>query len=612
MRYIAFDYETELIQPWAQAPRPVCLSWHDGQDSDLVVADEGGRLLLGWLEDPDVLLIGANVAFDLSVAWVWSPDPDRLVRAIVGAYEAGRIVDVQVRDRLRFLRLGCLSFDPKTKKAPSFSLSSLVGRYLGRLLDKGLDTYRLGYGALAGLPISEYPDAAIEYAVGDAVATWDVWAALGGEHGAEVDEDNQTRAAWALRCISLAGLEVDAAAARALEGELQARVAAVDEQLRAVGVLRPDGSRNMARLRVEVAEAYGKLGKAPPQTEGGQVSTSGEVLSGSGHPVLVAAGEVAGDAKLLSAFLPALQAGYVNPNYDLLKETGRTSSWGPNIQQMPRSGGVRELFRPLPGCVFLDADYSTLELCALAQVCIDLFGRSSMAKAINRGQDLHLLLASQLLGLPYDEAVSRYKAGDEDVASTRQIAKAANFGFPGGMGAASFVEFAKGYGLDLSLSFVEALRADWLGTYPEMSAYFEHINSLAQGRDNFDLWQVRSERRRGGCRYTSACNSLFQGLAADGAKQAAWELVKQTTLPWGTLRGCVVHAFVHDEFLLSCPWEYVATAGAALERIMVDSMRAWVPDVAIRVDVVAAERWTKRAKRVVDEGGRLQVWEATP
>ena len=51
-----------------------------------------------------------------------------------------------------------------------------------------------------------------------------------------------------------------------------------------------------------------------------------------------------------------------------------------------------------------------------------------------------------------------------------------------------------------------------------------------------------------------------------------------------------------------------ADVGAALERIMVDSMRAWIPDVAIRVDVVAAERWTKRAKRVTNAQGLLEVW----
>jgi hypothetical protein len=278
------------------------------------------------------------------------------------------------------------------------------------------------------------------------------------------DEAAQTRAAWALRLISLGGLEVDAVAAQALQASLEAKAAGVDAQLRALGVLRPDGSRNMARLRDEVAAAYRALGKAPPQTERGAVSTSGEALLGSGHSVLVAAGEGAGDAKLLQGFLPALQVGYINPNYDLLKETGRTSSWGPNIQQMPRSGGVRELFRPLPGCVFLDADYSTLELCALAQVCLDLFGRSKMAQAINDGVDLHLLLASTLAGCSYSQAVERYKAGDADIAGKRQIAKAANFGFPGGMGAASFVEFARGYGLDLSLAFVEQLRSDWLMT----------------------------------------------------------------------------------------------------------------------------------------------------
>ena len=94
MRFIAFDYETELIQPWAQAPRPVCMSYTDGNTADLVTADEADWLLYQWLENVEVTVIGANVAFDLSVAWVWASNPDRMGRAILDAYAAGRVVDV--------------------------------------------------------------------------------------------------------------------------------------------------------------------------------------------------------------------------------------------------------------------------------------------------------------------------------------------------------------------------------------------------------------------------------------------------------------------------------------------------------------------------------------
>ena len=89
------------------------------------------------------------------------------------------------------------------------------------------------------------------------------------------------------------------------------------------------------------------------------------------------------------------------------------------------------------------------------------------------------------------------------------------------------------------------------------------------------------------------------------------QLVRECLLPSlrSPLQGCLLHAFVHDEFLLSAPVDRVHEAAARLEEVMVQGMRHFTPDVAVRVDVVASERWSKSAQRVVVDG-RLQVWRA--
>lgn len=134
-RYIAFDFESFLIEPGVLAPRPVCMSYAEDGEVDLVTAEDCWPLLYGWLEDPDVILVGANVAFDLGLAVTWAPatdgDPDQMMRLVFAAYDAGRIRDVQVRDKLYMLMQGRLSFDPANNKIPSFSLAALseqIGR----------------------------------------------------------------------------------------------------------------------------------------------------------------------------------------------------------------------------------------------------------------------------------------------------------------------------------------------------------------------------------------------------------------------------------------------------------------------------------------------------
>ena len=85
----------------------------------------------------------------------------------------------------------------------------------------------------------------------------------------------------------------------------------------------------------------------------------------------------------------------VHASFDVLKTTGRTSSFGEiNLQNLPRDDRIRSCFVPSPGHVFISADYKTLEMATLAQVMITQFGtESQMATLINEGRDLHRAMA---------------------------------------------------------------------------------------------------------------------------------------------------------------------------------------------------------------------------
>lgn len=275
----------------------------------------------------------------------------------------------------------------------------------------------------------------------------------------------------------------------------------------------------------------------------------------------------------------------------------------------------RECFVPRPGYVYGFADYSGLELCTLAQVCLDIFGYSKMAEAINSGKDLHLLLGASLLErssgqtVSYDEAKRRLKAGDAEIKHYRQQAKPANFGFPGGMGAESFVEYSANYGIILTLEQSKSLRDAWFQMWPEMRDYFPWITQLTEG--DAPVQQIRSGRLRGGASFCAAANGMFQGLAADGAKEALWLVSKECYLDKSSpLYGCRPVLFIHDEIGIEIPFDetHPEKASAAAERlsaVMVAAMKRWVPDVLIKAEPVIVRRWFKGAEIVRRADGMI-------
>ena len=223
------------------------------------------------------------------------------------------------------------------------------------------------------------------------------------------------------------------------------------------------------------------------------------------------------------------------------------------------------MFKAEEGNTFLITDYSAIELSTLAQVLYDEFGESVMRDKINAGLDLHRYYASVLFGVE-ESKVEKWQ---------RQAAKAANFGFPGGLGIDTFIEFSKGYGLDISRDEASNMKKVWFDAFPEMKKYLD-------GEKGY-VW-TRTGRLRNNTTFCAEKNTPFQGLAADGAKLALYNLMDE---------GFKIVGFVHDEIITEVPENQVKELTEKQEKIMIDSMKVVVPDVKVGVETTVSERYCK-------------------
>lgn len=597
MRYLAFDCETALISPETITPALACVSYFDGENSGILHWTES----LEWLErslrlaTKDCPLVGHNIVFDLAVV---SNEFPQLLPLVFDALDRDAIRDTLIREKLINIAKG----DAKMFK---YSLKDLVFKYFDHELDK--DEWRLGYGELRHVPLSEWPAGAKEYPIKDAIVTGKLFEAqFDNPYGVDVfqDEPNQNRANFALYLAAAHGIKTDPVAVNELETRTRTEYEALQKELIASGLVRANGSRNSK----EVADRMtATMGDAVEHTPTGRVKTNQMACEASGNEELLRLARYRQLQTLLNKDVVALKQGTqhaIHTRFDVLLNTGRTSSSKPNLQNPRREPGVRECFVPRKGFVFASADYDSAELHTLAQVCYSLFDFSVLRDKLNAHMDLHLEFASQMLGITYEEAVARKK--EPEIKDMRQRAKVANFGFPGGMGAKKLALYAQGYGLELTEQECYRLRDQWLKTWPEMKPYFKWINSLFGGAEKANIAHLYSNRFRGGVFYTEACNSFFQGLAADGAKAAMYEVAKACyTQPESPLFGSRPVLFIHDQIIAEVPVDKAHEAATELARIMVEVFNKWTPDVPIKAEPLLMTRWTKGADTKYDENGRL-------
>lgn len=703
---IGFDSETALIRAACLAPELACLTWQrEGESPQIVDSLQSYAVAAQWFRDPTVELTGANTAYDLAVLCANYPDL-HFVQCVFKALDDDRVTDVQVRQRLLDIAAGVYRgrFVGKGKRIPyNYDLESLAKRCAGIELLK--DAWRLSYSHFIGVPLSEWPSKAREVqeqaklTVAELRAKWahvkpsdvpkevtkeiagldsmiasdpercstypldDARGTLGVHLAQEkhveylADQYRQTRASFWLHLSSAWGLHTDAEGVARLRVEVQAQVDELEGELKGLGLIRADGSRNTKLAKLLMVDVCKENGFILPRTDGHEgeaakckdregnplppghddcvehVSLDAEACDLSDDPTLEAYAEVTQLKKVLSNDLTNLAKGAIYPLHTRygLAETGRTTSSNPPIQNLSTVGGIRECFIPRPGYVFWQADFPTLELFTLAQTCVKLLGWSRLADTLNAGRDPHLAFAASMLGIEYDVAKAALKDKSDPlhakVKKARQQAKPANFGFPGGMGAPKFVKATRKQvikrdgreaweALDLNVDRVKVLKEEWFAAFPEMPLYFEHVNELCQNASGRAMVETPFTKRwRGNATYCAACNNGFQAPGSDCAKEAGWRIAKaQYTQPESPLFGSRTVAFVHDEFIGECVDDDRAHDVAfEAARLMVEGANIYLPDVPIpmsKMEPTLMRRWSKNAVQVFDARGRLQPWAA--
>lgn len=639
-----FDFETELFGPGRMAPPPACLAWWGPNGSEPIVVPEleAEAVVSKMLAGPaDVLIVGANVAYDMGVICARWP---HLLPAVFKAYALGRVRDVLIRQKLIDIAAGEYrrkEVKPGVWIPHEYSLAALTNRLCGRELAKE-DTPRLQYGRLRQVPFEQWPPEAIEYPKGDVQATRDVYLMQERElvPYAELnilnDEPAQCRADFALSLMSAWGLRTDQTGVELLRASCEKRQAELLEILAPAGLVvqsKKKGelvwARKMKPAQERILEAAGgdwtklkltKTGKKKRwDNEPWQVlkyaALDEEACRDSNDDVLIAYSEYNTIGTLLSGHVKAMEKGIhlpIHSRFEVLLETGRTSSSAPNVQNVRRAEGARECFKPRDGYCFVGCDFDKAELHTLSQVCINVLGVSELAEELNAGEDPHLAVGAQLAHISLEEAKRLYAAGDEMMREWRQRAKPANFGFPGGMGAPGMQRYAKtAYGVVLSMKEAEHLYESWKTSRPVVVKYLEWIREQMNFNGVGTVKHFVSERYRGQVGYTVAANSYFQGMAADGAKHALWSVVRRCyeKHPGSALYGCRPVNFVHDEIILEVPLDGRLTdAAIEMRDVMVESFNVFTPDVPVRATPCAMDRWSKKAKTLWGPNQELQVW----
>ena len=317
-------------------------------------------------------------------------------------------------------------------------------------------------------------------------------------------------------------------------------------------------------------------------------STAADVLDklADKHPIIPHILEYRAHAKLKSTYVEGLLP-LINPVTSrihstfnqALTATGRLSSTEPNLQnipiRMPLGRELRKAFVPREGAVFVDADYSQIELRLLAHMS----GDETLINAFREGEDIHRLTASQVLGIALEDVTPE----------ERSNAKAVNFGIIYGIGAFSLSE-----DLEISVKEAEHYINGYFRKYPGVKHYLDTTieNAKANGyvatlynrrRAMPELKSANFNTRAFGERV--AMNMPIQGSAADIIKIAMVNISHR--LQHEKLEAKLILQ-VHDELLLEVPKAEVEKVTHILKAEMENAVHLDVPLVA---DVNAGDSW---------------------
>lgn len=272
-------------------------------------------------------------------------------------------------------------------------------------------------------------------------------------------------------------------------------------------------------------------------------------------------------------------------------EAGRSSCWEPNLMNVPGHTAlglqIRQSFIPAEGCVFINADYSQVELRIAAQIAND----PTMIRVFCDGKDIHSMTAARIIGISYEEFETRRAAGDKEAKKWRQRAKAVNFGFLYGMGAETFVVYARNsYQVELTLAEATEIRDLFFRTYLGIARWHRSVDlEVKRLGDRFET-RTLGGRRRIFINPTKrqGLNTPVQGTGADIFKLSMVYLADYHE--W--LKPVIM---VYDEVVYECPIDRAEEGKETVIREMTAAGEVFLTKVPVGVDCNIVSCWKEEA-----------------
>ena len=291
-------------------------------------------------------------------------------------------------------------------------------------------------------------------------------------------------------------------------------------------------------------------------------------------------------AKLNSTYIEGMIP-YINKNTDRIHSyfhqtvtaTGRISSTEPNLQNIPTrieiGKKLRKVFKPAEGKIFLDADYSQIELRVLAHVSKD----ETMVRNFNNDEDIHAQAASRVFGVPLEEVTKEL----------RSKAKAVNFGIVYGIS-----DFGLAGQIHSSRKEAKQYIEQYLEKYNGIKKFMDDVVEEAKEKGFIETMykrrryipELKSKNymvRKFGDRV--AMNTPIQGTAADIMKIAMINVFKK--LKEEDLNSKIVLQ-VHDELLIETDIVEKDKVKEILVGCMENAAKLLVP---LKVEVEEGENW---------------------
>lgn len=304
------------------------------------------------------------------------------------------------------------------------------------------------------------------------------------------------------------------------------------------------------------------------------------------HPVIDKILEYRQTSKLYSTYVEGMLP-YINEHtgrihsyfHQTVTATGRLSSSDPNLQNIPTrfeaGRKLREVFKPQEGCIYVDADYSQIELRVLSHVSKD----NNLITAFKNGEDIHRQVASQVFNTPLEE-VSKEQ---------RSHAKAVNFGIVYGIS-----DYGLSEQIGVPVKVAKQYIQSYFEKYPQIKEFEDEVIEKAKkdgyvetlyGRRRY-IPEINSSSymvRQFGIRV--ATNTPIQGTAADIMKIAminVYNRIKEEKLK------TKIVLQIHDELLLETPIGEKEKVKELLKTEMENATKLLVPLIA---EVSEATNW---------------------